>query len=218
MRVLMLRHGQTPSNVRGLLDTGAPGPGLTPLGQRQAEAVPQALRDRELDAVVVSSLVRTSLTAQPLLRERGMESLALSGLAEIGAGELEMAEDELSQQAYIETAFAWSDGDLRRRMPGGSDGRAFFSRFDQAIAEIAASGWRNVVVVSHGAAIRTWSRSRVEGVDVDALTRHHFANTGALEMEGDPSTGWRLLDWTSDPIGGAQLASEIAEDPTGEPA
>src|SRR5699024_6974697 len=93
----------------------------------------------------------------------------------------------------------------------GPDGQAFFSRFDQAIADIAASGWRSVVVVSHGAAIRTWSRSRVAGVDVDALTRHHFASTGALEMEGDPSTGWRLLDWTAERIGGAALPWELAE-------
>lgn len=213
----MLRHGQTPSNVQGLLDTGAPGPGLTRLGQSQAEAVPQALADREVDAVVVSSLTRTSLTAAPLLRQRGLESFMLPGLAEIEAGDLEMAGDEASQRTYIETAFAWSSGQLQRSMPGGTDGRAFFSRFDQAIAEIAAAGWRSVVVVSHGAAIRTWSRSRIQGPDVEARSQHQFANTGAVEMEGDPSSGWRLLDWINDPIGGGKLASEIAEDPTGEP-
>lgn len=212
----MLRHGQTPSNVRGLLDTGAPGPDLTALGQRQAEAVPHALQDRELDAVVVSSLVRTSLTAAPLLRRRGMDSLTLPGLVEIEAGDLEMAGDELSQQIYMDTAFAWSRGELHRRMPGGPDGRAFLTRFDQAIAEIAASGWREVVVVSHGAAIRVWSRSRISGGDVELLSQHQLANTGAVEMEGDPASGWRLLDWIGDPIGGRHLASEIAEDPTGE--
>lgn len=217
MRILMLRHGQTPSNVQGLLDTGAPGPGLTPLGQRQAEAVPHVLNDREVDVVVVSSLTRTSLTAAPLLRQRGLDSLTLPGLAEIEAGALEMAGDQESQRTYIETAFAWSSGQLHRCMPGGTDGQAFFDRFDQAIAEIAASGWRSVVVVSHGAAIRTWSRSRIQGSEVASKSQHQFANTGAVEMEGDPATGWRLLDWISDPIGGPSLASEIAEDPTGEP-
>lgn len=216
MRIMMLRHGQTPSNVRGLLDTGPPGPGLTSLGQRQAEAVPQALQDREVDAVVVSPLVRTSLTAAPLLRQRDMDSLALPGLAEIEAGDLEMADDEPSQRTYLETAFAWTSGELHRAMPGGSDGRAFFTRFDQAIAEIAASGWQNVVLVSHGAAIRTWSRSRISGPGVKTLSERQFANTGAVEMEGDPSSGWRLLDWTRDPLGGANLASEVAADPTGE--
>ena len=31
---LLIRHGQTPSNVAGALDTGRPGPGLTALGRR----------------------------------------------------------------------------------------------------------------------------------------------------------------------------------------
>ena len=34
MRLLLIRHGQTPSNVLGLLDTAVPGPGLTDLGDR----------------------------------------------------------------------------------------------------------------------------------------------------------------------------------------
>src|SRR5699024_5083913 len=33
MRLLLIRHGQTPSNVEGILDAGYPGPGLTALGQ-----------------------------------------------------------------------------------------------------------------------------------------------------------------------------------------
>ena len=40
MRLLLVRHGQTPSNVAGLLDTALPGPGLTALGTRQAAAIP----------------------------------------------------------------------------------------------------------------------------------------------------------------------------------
>lgn len=46
MRLLLIRHGQTPSNLKHLLDTAAPGPGLTPLGQDQAAALPQALAGR----------------------------------------------------------------------------------------------------------------------------------------------------------------------------
>ena len=43
MRLLLIRHGQTPSNVLGALDTLVPGPGLTPLGLEQAAAIPDAL-------------------------------------------------------------------------------------------------------------------------------------------------------------------------------
>ena len=35
MRLLLIRHGETPGNVLGQLDTAHPGPGLTDLGERQ---------------------------------------------------------------------------------------------------------------------------------------------------------------------------------------
>lgn len=65
MRLLLVRHGQTPSNVEFLLDTAVPGPGLTALGERQAAALPEALADEDIEALYVSTLVRTQLTAAP---------------------------------------------------------------------------------------------------------------------------------------------------------
>ena len=217
MRLLLLRHGQTPSNVGGLLDTAGPGPGLTALGERQAAAVPQALHDRRIDAIAVSPLVRTSLTAAPLARARGVEPLTVEGLQEIEAGDLEMAGDHAAHLRYLGTAFAWARGDVRRAMPGGPDGRAFLSRYDGAVHQIAARGWDSVVVVSHGAAIRAWASARVTGVDIDRVERSALANTGLVEVEGDPAGGWRLVAWTTDPVGGRGLDAPAAEDPTGEP-
>lgn len=217
MRLLLLRHGQTPSNVGGLLDTAHPGPGLTRLGERQAAAVPHALRDRQVDAIAVSPLVRTSLTAAPLARARGIEPLTVEGLQEIEAGELEMAGAHDAHQRYLSTAFAWARGDVDRTMPGGSDGRAFLERYDGAVAAIAARGWESVVVVSHGAAIRAWASARVAGVDIDDVERSTLANTGLVEVEGDPASGWRLVAWTADPVGGRGLDAPAADDPTGEP-
>ena len=66
MRLFLIRHGQTPANVLGELDTAHPGPGLTELGTRQAAVIPDALRLESIDAVFASTLVRTHLTAQPL--------------------------------------------------------------------------------------------------------------------------------------------------------
>lgn len=218
MRLLLLRHGQTPSNVEGLLDTAGPGPGLTRLGERQAAAVPHALRDRQVDAIAVSPLVRTSLTAAPLARARGLEPLTVEGLEEIEAGDLEMAGAHEAHWQYLTTAFAWARGDLARAMPGGSDGRAFLRRYDGAVAKIAARGWDSVVVVSHGAAIRTWVSARVAGVDVDGVERTALANTGLVEVDGDPVNGWNLVAWADGPVGGHALdAPAVADDPTGEP-
>lgn len=33
MRLLLIRHGETPTNVGYLLDTAVPGPGLTEIGR-----------------------------------------------------------------------------------------------------------------------------------------------------------------------------------------
>ncbi|MFC8801559.1 histidine phosphatase family protein [Promicromonospora sp. NPDC057138] len=217
MRLLLLRHGQTPSNVHGLLDTASPGPGLTTLGERQAAAVPHALRERQVDAIAVSPLVRTSLTAAPLARARGIQPLTVDGLQEIEAGDLEMAGAHEAHRSYLGTVFAWARGDVARAMPGGPDGRAFLGRYDEAVAKIAAREWGSVVVVSHGAAIRTWVSARVSGVDVDLVERTALANTGLVEIEGDPVGGWRLVAWGADPVGGPELDAPAADDPTGEP-
>ncbi|GAA4702910.1 putative phosphoglycerate mutase [Promicromonospora umidemergens] len=217
MRLLLLRHGQTPANVEGLLDTAHPGPGLTTLGDRQAAAVPEALRDRQVDAIAVSPLVRTARTAAPLARARGIEPLMVDGLQEVEAGELEMAGDHESHLRYLGTVFAWARGEVGRVMPGGPDGRAFLGRYDGAVAAIAARGWDSVVVVSHGAAIRAWVSARVAGVDVDHVERTALANTGLVEIDGDPVGGWRLVAWSAGPVGGLELDAPAADDPTGEP-
>lgn len=218
MRLFLIRHGQTPSNVVGKLDTAVPGPGLTALGQRQAAAVPAVLRDRPVDAVAVSPLVRTAETAAPLATDRGLEPVVIDGLQEIEAADLEMRGDSASVHAYVETAFAWARGEVTARMPGaGHDGRSFFARFDHGIARATALGTDGVAVVSHGAAIRVWSSARVRGLDVQLLEHSPLHNTAIIELDGDIDRGWDLVEWSSDPAGGPALLSPVEEDPTGEP-
>jgi broad specificity phosphatase PhoE len=122
MRLLLIRHGQTPSNLKHLLDTEAPGPALTPLGQEQAAALPQALAAEQIDALYASTLVRTRLTAAPLAAATRLEVRVRDGIRELAAGDLEMRGDDDAAALYLATAFAWSEGDTGRRMPGGENG------------------------------------------------------------------------------------------------
>lgn len=216
MRLLLVRHGQTPSNVAGLLDTALPGPGLTALGARQAAAIPDALADRVVEGVAVSTLVRTHLTASPLAERHGYDLLELDGFREVDAGDLEMSGEHDDHATYLETVFAWGRGEPDRRMPGGPDGAEFLARYDDAVASVARTGWRTAVVVSHGAAIRAWACARAAGVDVDRLAWTPLANTGLVEVEGDPVSGWRFVGVSDGPLGGAFLDDLVAEDPTGE--
>ncbi|MCY7412590.1 MAG: histidine phosphatase family protein, partial [Salinibacterium sp.] len=130
MRLLLIRHGQTTANVLGSLDTVEPGPSLTALGERQAAEVPGALDGVQIDAIFVSTLVRTQETAVPLAHSREQEVIELSGIHEIEAGEYEGRTDQHSTRRYLETVFAWGLGEPDRRMPGAGHGHDFFARFD----------------------------------------------------------------------------------------
>jgi probable phosphoglycerate mutase len=216
VRLLLIRHGQTPANVDGRLNTAIPGPGLTALGHRQATMVPLALRDVRVDAVYASLLLRTQLTAAPLAADRGLDVRVLPGIHEIEAGDLEDLRDPVSVRAYLTTVFAWGLGDLSPMMPGGTDGHAFFRRFDADIEAVAAESG-TAAVVSHGAAIRVWVAGRAVNVPPAFAGEHEIDNTGIVELEGDPLSGWRLVTWQGEPVGGPQLTDTTAEDPTGEP-
>ncbi len=177
--------------------------------------IPRALKHTPVEAVYASVLVRTQLTARPLAEARGLAVQVLPGIHEIEAGDLEDLRDRASVRTYLETAFAWGSGDLSPVMPGGTDGHAFFERFDADIAVVAAAH-ENAVVVSHGAAIRVWVAGRATNVPPSYAGQHDIDNTGVIELEGSPEAGWTLVSWQGTPVGGAQLADASAEDPTGE--
>jgi len=216
MRLLLIRHGQTPANVHGILDAAVPGPGLTELGQQQADALPAALADRGIERLFVSSMVRTQHTAVPLAAALGIEPVVLDGLREIEAGDTQGKSDRVSVQMYISTVHGWSAGDRASRMPGAESGEEFFARYDDAIARVEASGAAVAAAVSHGAAIRTWACAVAQNTPDDFGTQRHLENTGIVELEGSTADGWRLVDWEGEPVGGADLVDRTAQDPTGE--
>lgn len=216
MRLLLIRHGQTPANVAGILDTDAPGPGLTELGHEQARALVSALGDERIDGIYVSRLVRTHLTAAPLARHLGLDPVESDGLHEIKAGALEGRRDRDSVLAYLRTLGEWGRGRLDAAMPGGYDGHRFFARYDSALAKVAGEHAGTVAVVSHGAAIRVWCGGRTRNVDPEFAASHELDNTGVVVVTGDPAAGWRTESWMGDPVGGPQLADEAAADPTGD--
>ncbi|MET8167582.1 histidine phosphatase family protein [Streptomyces sp. NPDC005329] len=213
MRLLLVRHGQTPTNVDYLLDTAVPGPGLTELGARQAAALPQALADEDVETLYASTLVRTQLTAAPLAAARGLDVLVRDGIREISAGDLEMAPGNSERgELYMRTVFAWAAGDLALRMPGGESGAEFLARYDAVVAEAAASGAGTVAMVSHGAAIRAWAAARAVNVDVPYAAAHRLANTGTVVLDGSPADGWKALSWA-----GATVVPAGEGGPAGQP-
>jgi probable phosphoglycerate mutase len=204
VRLHLVRHGQTFSNLASALDTGAPGAALTPEGERQARAVGAALADRPLGQVLASGLDRARATAAEVARPHGLDVLVRDGLREVLAGDLEMRTDPESVQRYLGTMAAWASGDLAAVMPGGESGRQTLDRFDAVVAEILALGSDEVAVVSHGAMIRLWSATRAVNLTGAAARDRWLDNTGVVTLEHDPGAdvrdGWVVTHWQDEAV------------------
>ena len=211
-----MRHGQTHANVSGELDTAHPGLDLTDLGRAQALAASKAIADEHLDAIYVSSRVRTHQTAAPTAEARGLSLTQLDGLEEIQAGDFEMRADHDAVAGYIGAVATWLDGDLTHRMPGSETGEEFLARFDAAVRTIVAAGHDTALVVSHGAALRTWVSTRMEPHPAAPPPTEPLHNTALIVLEGGFDVGWRMVSWQGHPVGGELLEDPRAEDPTGD--
>jgi len=214
MRLLLIRHGQTPSNVIGALDTATPGPGLTELGHEQAAALPEALAGEAVDAIVVSTLVRTHLTAAPLAAARGLAPIERAGIREIEAGDLEMRNDRAGVMAYLEAFRSWAEGDFEARIPGAENGVEAFERFDAVVREFAHVD--NLVIVSHGAMIRYWVARASSNVDAEFVGENPLSNTAVVTLTGSPDDGWFVESWTGTPVGGAAVTDMTADGPAAD--
>lgn len=216
MRLYLIRHGQTTSNLIHALDTDAPGASLTDLGHRQAAAIPEAVRDRRIDTIWCSPLVRTQQTAQPLASDRGITPQVRDGLREVRAGTYEMRHDPEAVQVYLDCLTGWAT-DRSLRFEGGESFDEVVARFDGVVDEIyaqaVAEGHEAAAVVTHGAMMRVWTAYVVQDPDIGHRPAY---NTCMAELEGTPGAR-RLVSWGEQPLGGRHLADPRHTGPGGEP-
>lgn len=221
MRLLLVRHGQTPSNVAGAIDTALPGPGLTDLGHRQARALPGAL-PAGIAGLYASPALRARLTAEPLAADRALGLRTLEGVQEIQAGDAEMGVEEWAVRQYLETIGAWVSGDLEHRMPGAETGAEVLGRMDDALGRVVAEHGPDdtVMVVSHGALIRTWATIRARNIAPGFIRHNSLGNTGVVDLRTDPAddAGWVCTTWMGAALGGPGVDDGDPWDgPTGAP-
>ncbi len=195
MRLILVRHAETPGNVAGSLDTAPPGPGLTDRGQVQADALVDRFRDEPIDAIWSSGHLRAQLTAAPLAAHRGLTPIVRPALGEFSAGDLEGRSDEAALQVFLGVMHAWIAGDLDPVMPGGESGHHLVARMDRALAEVAAAGDDTAVVVSHGGVLRIWTAVRCGNITTEFALANYLVNTGVIVVTGSPDRGWHCESW-----------------------
>ncbi len=196
LRVMLTRHGETPSNVRHLIDAELPGPPLTELGQRQAVALADRLADDPVIAVYASAATRAQQTAHPVAESHGLAVEVVDGVHEVQVGELQGRSDEAALRAFGEVFVRWTQGDLAPAMPGGETGEQIRDRYFAAVARIRdAHPDGLVVLVSHGGVIRLVADWLADNISAQVATARLLPNTGHVLLEARPG-GWHCVEWT----------------------
>lgn len=202
MRLYLARHGQTTSNTIRALDTAAPGADLTETGRVQSEELAERMTDIHLDGILVSHLVRTQQTAEPIATSRKLDPRIDPRIAEVSAGDWEMANDMPTLMEYFGIAQNWMEGDLDPRIPGGENGHEVLERFNAAIEE---SDEESLLVVSHGMMLQVWATIMVGDPAGEKLP--HMTNCATGVIEGTPGK-WELVDWYKPPTPGTEVPAE----------
>ena len=198
-RLVLVRHGQSHGNVERRLDTRPPGAELTDLGRDQARTFARNWQ-HEIGLVAHSVAVRASQTAAEIGGERGLAPQQLDGIYEAQVGDLEDRSDDAAIEEFQAVYHRWHQGDLDAQLPGGESGREVLDRCVPVITQLRMrylddDSWhRDIVVVSHGAAIRL-TAATVAGVDAGFALEHHLGNAESVVLAPITDGRWSCLHW-----------------------
>jgi broad specificity phosphatase PhoE len=198
-RLVLLRHGQSHSNVERCLDTRPPGTSLTPAGIAQARDFARGF-DRHAGMLVHSVALRAAQTAAVLGEVWGLPRREMQGIHEAQVGDLEMRSDDEAVDAFHKVYERWHMGELDVGLPGGETGAQVLDRYLPVLADLRMrylddDDWiGDIVVVSHGAAIRL-AAATLAGVDGSFVVEHHLGNAESVVLSPITDGRWSCVHW-----------------------
>ena len=216
-RLILVRHGQSHGNVERRLDTRPPGADLTDLGVRQAREFARsrtappgmllhsvARRAAQTAAAISGELSSAAISGEfssaAISGELSLAPIEVDGIHEVQAGDLEDRTDDDAIAEFNRTYQRWLEGDLAVAMPGGESGHEVLDRYlpvlqDLRLRYLDDRAWTgDIVVVSHGAAIRL-AAATLAGVEGSFVLDHHLANTEAVALAPITDGRWSCVQW-----------------------
>ncbi|HMM24083.1 MULTISPECIES: histidine phosphatase family protein [Pseudoxanthomonas] len=185
MRILLARHGETPWNAEGRYQGQIDIP-LSPVGEGQANALGQRLKDVRIDRAVASPLSRAQLTARLALGDARADMLQTDAdLQEIAHGEWEGLLASEIQQKDPARLLAWREEPENVLMPGGESLRQVLDRSWRGLARATEGLGEDdtLLVVAHDAVNRVLL-CRILGLPIARLWTFRQAPTTLNLLEG----------------------------------
>lgn len=184
MRILLARHGETAWNAEGRYQ-GQEDIVLSPVGEAQARALGERLREVDITRAVASPLKRARFTAELALGQRDLPLTLDPGLMEIAHGTWEgLLASEIGERDG-DLLRAWRDTPHEVLMPQGESLQHVFDRAWPALGRAAeglgADG--TLLVVAHDAVNRVLL-CRILGIPLARLWGFRQAPTTLNLLEG----------------------------------
>jgi probable phosphoglycerate mutase len=197
-RILLVRHGETEDNKKGVFQ-GQEGSELNDRGREQAGRLAARLARTPVAAIVSSDLVRARETAgivgaavdRPVTTDEDLREIFLGAWQGLTIAQI--------SQRFPDEWAAWRAGDPAVRRGGGETYGELAARMVRAMRRVAeAHKGETVVVVSHGAAIKTFGGEVLGMTPGGPLWLRALRvpnNTGLAVVERDADGAFCVLVW-----------------------
>lgn len=194
--IIFVRHGQTRSNIEGLLHGRTDEP-LNALGLQQAERVAERLGELGLLRSIHSSpLSRARVTAEAISNRTGAGIRLHHDLGEYHFGDFEgftFSQIESAHPEIYRRMFQFQD--LEFRFPNGESRREFHARVLQAVRRILdEEEHERLVVVAHEGVIAS-AVSQLLGRDPNDWTRNRLENCSITRLEVNGTSVAQVICW-----------------------
>jgi probable phosphoglycerate mutase len=129
-----------------------------------------------------------------------MPAREVEGIHEVQVGELENRSDDKAIAEFNAIYQRWHEGELDVPIPGGETGSQVLDRYVPVLTNLRLryldrDDWGgDIVVVSHGAAIRL-AAGMLAGVDGSFVVDHHLGNTEAVVLAPITDGRWSCVLW-----------------------
>lgn len=190
-RIVLIRHGETKWNARGLYQGQSDSP-LTLEGSEQAERLSQRmLRHSPIAALYGSDLAHTHATAMPTARALGLEVISEPDLGERGYGIFQGEDKSTIQEKFPEEYSHLLSADPDYVIPGGESIRQLHDRVVAALNQLGQRhAGEQVAVFTHGGVL-TVIFNHVLGLKINSPRRFTIPNTG-YNLVSNADDGWLI--------------------------
>jgi probable phosphoglycerate mutase len=171
------------------------------LGRDQARAFARKGLSRP-GLVLHSVATRAAQTAAEISAEVDVRASAVTGIHEVQVGELENRSDDDAVAEFNAIYKRWHEGERDVPLPGGETANEVLDRYLPVLTDLRMRylddhEWTSdIVVVSHGAAIRL-TAAVLAGVESSFVLDHHLNNTEAVVLAPITDGRWSCVQWGS---------------------